>query len=195
MASSAILEELELFAAQLPNVAFSPTMGLALQCSTHYGVAARSETFAALLALPISDLERLHRLLVATMVGDFVAATDAMSEQRRRTPICDPFIAALAAQLGVTGSEALEISEMYLTAISFRKARLSPYLTRAFGAVIGAALLDRPRGKLIAELLKVKEKLAGFTPPELDFAANTPQSVLVPTPITTLEPQAVAADD
>ena len=195
--SSAILEELERFAAQLPNVAFSPTMGLELQSSTRYGVAARSETFAALLALPINDLERLNRLLVATMVGDFVSATDAMSESRRRTPICDPFIAALAAHLGVTGGEALEVSEAYLTTISFRKALLSPYLTRAFGSVLAAALLDRPRGKLIAELMKVKEKLAGFMPPELDFATNTPQNLLVPAQVTPLEPEleAVAADD
>ena len=45
--------------------------------------------------------------------------------------------------------------------------------------------------------MKVKEKLAGFTPPELDFAANTPQNVLVPAQVTPLESElaAVAADD
>ncbi|NJK44492.1 MAG: hypothetical protein HC933_09560 [Pleurocapsa sp. SU_196_0] len=183
--SHPILEALQIVAAEIPRLTFSPTSGLELDGNLKHNAALRFGLFQTLLALSREKLEGLHRLLVATMIGDFVSATDGLSQNRRRDPICDAFITALAAHLGVQGGEALEVSEAYLKAISFRKAKLSPYLARAFGDGVASVLLERPKGKLIAELLKHQDKFEGFTPPELSFATNAPRAVA----ITALETQ------
>jgi ParB/RepB/Spo0J family partition protein len=175
--SNPILEALRNVAVELPRLNFSPTLGLELDTNVKHNAALRFELFQALLKLPLERLEGVHRLLVATMIGDFVSATDGLSQNRRRDPICDGLITALAAHLGVQGGEAFEVTETYLKAISFRKAKLSPYLARAFGDGVASVLLERPKGKLIAELLKHQDKFEGFTPPELDFAENAPRLV------------------
>ena len=168
--SRVILTELEAFAARLPNVSISPTRGLEFRLHD----ATRSlETFASLLAFSKSDLERLHRLLVATMIGDFAAATDDHALERRRTLKVNSLIAGLAAYLGVTGGEAWEISEGYLKAISYRKAKLAPYVAAAVGEMLARALMDNSKAKIIAELMAQKAKVpAGFTPPELEFSQH-----------------------
>lgn len=172
ISSKTILDELEVFASRVPNLSFSPSNGLAFSVTGRFGATNRLETLQAVLNLPKSDLERLHRLLVATMVGDFASATDGISDNRRRKLNVDGLIAALADHLGVSGGEALEVTEEYLKTISFRKARLRPYLVRAFGDQLAGALLESPKAKIIAELLAHKDKLDGFTPPELDFALH-----------------------
>ncbi len=175
ISSASVLAELERFAQLLPHLRFSPSSGLSLGSVYQHG-SARLETLQALLNLPQSDLERLHRLLVATLIGDFSAATDGNLQGRKRSLKVDGLIAALAAHLEVKGGEALEVTEAYLKAISFRKAKLRPYLAHAFGEQIATALLESPKAKIIAELMTHKDKLNGFTPPELDFAANAGQT-------------------
>jgi ParB/RepB/Spo0J family partition protein len=168
--SSVILTELEAFAARLPNVSISPTRGLEF---TLYDAIRSLETFASLLAFSKSDLERLHRLLVATMIGDFAAATDGNALERRRTLKVNPLIGGLAAHLRVKGGEAWEASEDYLKAISYRKAKLEPYLAAAVGEMLARALMDNPKAKIIAEMMAQKAKIsAGFTPPELEFSQH-----------------------
>jgi ParB/RepB/Spo0J family partition protein len=178
--SSAILEAFESFASRIPNLRFSPSSGLELS-SVHGSAGARLQTFQALLNLPKADLEHLHRILVATMIGDFSAATEANTWERRRSLKVDAFIAALADHLEVKGGEALEVTEPYLKTIGFRKQQLRPYLVHAFGEQVGAALLERPKARLIAELLEHKGKLAGFTPPELSFAEHSSQVIKLET--------------
>ena len=175
ISSTSVLAELERFAQRLPHLRFSPSSGLSLGSVYQHG-SARLEILQGLLNLPQSDLERLHRLLISTMIGDFSAATDGNPQGRKRSLKVDGLIAALAAHLEVKGGEALEVTEVYLKAISFRKAKLRPYLAHAFGEQIATALLESPKAKIIAELLTHKDKLAGFTPPELDFAANAGQT-------------------
>jgi ParB/RepB/Spo0J family partition protein len=170
--SQPVLAELEAFSERVPNLSFSPSSGLELGVLARSGASGRIEVFEALLRLPIPDLERLHRVLVATMIGDFAVATEAMSHDRRRKLTIDGFISALAQHLGVKGGEALEVDETYLKTISYRKAKLQPYLARAFGEQLAVALLESPKTKVIAELLEHKEKLGAFTPPELDFSLH-----------------------
>jgi ParB/RepB/Spo0J family partition protein len=172
--SSVILAEFEMVAARVPHLSFSPSSGLVFASSIHRSPEKRLETLNALLNLPKTELERLHRLLVATMIGDFASATEGQLESRRRKLKVDPLIAGLAEHLGVKGSEALEISEDYLKTIGFRKAKLSPYLAAAFGEQLVSALLENPKAKIITELLTHKDKFPkDFTPPELSFEANS----------------------
>ena len=172
--SSVILAEFETVAARVPNLSFSPSSGLVFNSSVHRSPEKRLETLNTLLNLPKPELERLHRLLVATMIGDFASATEGQLESRRRKLKVDPLIASLAEHLGVKGGEALEINEEYLKTIGFRKAKLSPYLAAAFGEQLVSALLENPKAKIIAELLTHKDKFPkDFTPPELSFAANS----------------------
>lgn len=131
----------------------------------------------ALLNLPSSDLERIHRLLIATIVGDFSNATDGSFDNRRRKLGIDPLVSALAEHLNVTGGEALEASEDYLKTVGFRKNRLRPYIVQAFGEQLAGALLENPRAKIITGLVAHKDKLEGFTVPELDFAANSSTAI------------------
>jgi ParB/RepB/Spo0J family partition protein len=176
--SKIILSELETYAMQIPNLSFSPSSGLELSSLVRHQPEKRLETFQALLNLAKTDLERLHRLLIATLIGDFSTATDGQLEQRRRKLKVDSLIAALAAHLGVKGGEALEVSEEYLKTIGFRKAKLRPYLIAAFGEQLANALLENPKAKIIAEFLNQKAKLPeGFTPPELSFEANSGETV------------------
>ena len=121
--------------------------------------------------LPIS-----HRL-IATMVGDFSSATEGQYDNRRRKLGIDPLVAALAEHLNVKGGEALEASEDYLKTVGFRKNRLRSYIIQAFGEQLAGALLENPRAKIITELVAHKDKLAGFTAPELDFAANSSTAI------------------
>jgi ParB/RepB/Spo0J family partition protein len=172
--SKVILSELETYAMQIPNLSFSPSSGLELNSMVRHQPEKRLETFQALLNLAKTDLEHLHRLLIATLIGDFATATDGQLEQRRRKLKVDSLIAALAAHLGVKGGEALEVSEEYLKTIGFRKAKLRPYLIAAFGEQLANALLENPRAKIIAEFLNQKTKLPkDFTPPELSFEGNS----------------------
>jgi ParB/RepB/Spo0J family partition protein len=171
--SSAILAEFETAAATIPNLSFSPSSGLEFAMLMRQHPEKRLETLQALLNLPNSDLERLHRLLIATMVGDFSNATDGSFENRRRKLGIDPLVSALAEHLNVKGGEALKASEDYLKTVGFRKNRLRPYIIQAFGEQLAGALLENPRAKIIAELVAHKDKLTGFTAPELDFAANS----------------------
>ncbi len=173
LASKTILAELEAFAARLPHVGFSPTHGLEFSVTGRHDASRCLETLNALLNLPKSDLERLHRLLVATMIGDFVSATDGAFQERKRSLKVSGVIAGLAAHLGVKGGEAWEIGEDYLKTISFRKARLEPYLAAALGEMLARALMDNPKAKIIAEVLAHKAKIPGdFTPPELEFSRH-----------------------
>jgi ParB/RepB/Spo0J family partition protein len=174
LTSKIILSELETYAMQIPNLSFSPSSGLELSSLVRHQPEKRLETFQVLLNLAKTDLERLHRLLIATMIGDFATATDGQFEQRRRKLKVDSLIAALAARLGVKGGEALEVSEEYLKTIGFRKAKLRPYLIAAFGEQLANALLENPKAKIIAEFLNQKAKLPkDFTPPELSFEGNS----------------------
>jgi hypothetical protein len=173
LASKTILAELEAFAARLPHVGFSPTRGLEFSVTGRHDASRCLETLNALLNLPKPDLERLHRLLVATMIGDFVAATDGAFQERKRSLKVNGVIAGLAAHLGVKGGEAWEIGEEYLKTISFRKARLEPYLAAALGETLARALMDNPKAKIIAEVISHKAKIPGdFTPPELEFSRH-----------------------
>jgi ParB/RepB/Spo0J family partition protein len=175
--SSVILAEFETVAAKIPNLSFSPSSGLEFAMLVRHHPEKRLETLQALLNMDRADLERLHRLLIATMVGDFSNATDGSFENRRRKLGIDPLVSALAEHLNVKGGEALEASEEYLKTVGFRKNRLLPYITRAFGEQLSGALLESPRAKIIAELVAHKDKLAGFTAPELDFAANSSTTI------------------
>ena len=173
LASGTILAELETFAARLPHVGFSPTRGLEFSTTGRHDASRCLETLSALLNLPKPDLERLHRLLVATMIGDFVAATDGAFQERKRSLKVSGVIAGLAAHLGVKGGEAWEIGEDYLKTISFRKARLEPYLAAALGETLARALMEHPKAKIIAEVLAHKMKIpSDFTPPELEFSRH-----------------------
>ena len=175
--SSSILAEFETAAATIPNLSFSPSSGLEFAMLMRQHPEKRLETLQALLNLPNSDLERLHRLLIATMVGDFSNATDGSFENRRRKLGIDPLVSALAEHLNVKGGETLEASEDYLKTVGFRKNRLRPYIIQAFGEQLAGALLENPRAKIIAELVVHKDKLAGFTAPELDFATNSSTAI------------------
>jgi ParB/RepB/Spo0J family partition protein len=175
--SSVILAEFETIATTIPNLSFSPSSGLEFTMLVRHRPEKRLETLQALLNLPGSDLERLHRLLIATMVGDFSNATDGSFDNRRRKLGIDPLVSALAAHLNVKGGEALEASEEYLKTVGFRKNRLRPYIIQAFGEQLAGALLENPRAKIITELVAYKDKLAGFTAPELDFAANSSTAI------------------
>jgi ParB/RepB/Spo0J family partition protein len=103
LTSKIILAELETYAMQIPNLSFSPSSGLELSSLVRHQPEKRLETFQALLNLAKTDLERLHRLLIATLIGDFATATDGQLEQRRRKLKVDSLIAALATHLGVKG--------------------------------------------------------------------------------------------
>jgi ParB/RepB/Spo0J family partition protein len=175
--SSAILAEFETIAATIPNLSFSPFSGLEFAMLVRHHPEKRLETLQALLHLDRADLERVHRLLIATMVGDFANATDGSFDNRRRKLGIDPLVSALAAHLNVKGGEALEASEDYLKTVGYRKNRLRPYIVQAFGEQLSGALLESPRAKIIAELVAHKDKLAGFTAPELDFAVNSSTAI------------------
>jgi hypothetical protein len=86
-------------------------------------------------------------------------------------------VSTLAAHLKVKGGEALEASEDYLKTVGYRKNRLLPYITRAFGEQLSGALLESPRAKIITELVAHKDKLTGFTAPELNFVANSSTAI------------------
>jgi ParB/RepB/Spo0J family partition protein len=175
--SSSILAEFETVAATIPNLSFSPSSGLEFAMLVRHHPEKRLETLQVLLNMDRVDLEHLHRLLIATMVGDFSSATDGSFDNRRRKLGIDPLVSALAAHLNVKGGEALEASEEYLKTVGYRKNRLLPYITRAFGEQLSGALLESPRAKIITELVAHKDKLAGFTAPELDFAANSSTAI------------------
>lgn len=175
--SSVILAEFETDAATILNLSFSPSSGLEFAVLVRHYPEKRLETIQALLDLPSSDLERIHRLLIATIVGDFSNATDGSFDNRRRKLGIDPLVSALAEHLNVKGGEALEASEDYLKTVGFRKNRLRPYIVQAFGEQLAGALLENPRAKIITGLVAHKDKLEGFTAPELDFAANSSTAI------------------
>jgi hypothetical protein len=171
------LTEFETVATSIPNLSFSPSSGLEFAMLVRHHPEKRLETLQALLNMDRVDLERVHRLLIATMVGDFANATDGSFDNRRRKLGIDPLVSTLAAHLNVKGGEALEASEDYLKTVGFRKNRLRPYIIQAFGEQLAGALLENPRAKIITELVAHKDKLAGFTAPELDFAANSSRAI------------------
>jgi hypothetical protein len=175
--SSVILAEFETVATTIPNLSFSPSSGVEFAMLVRHHPEKRLETLQALLNMDRVDLERLHRLLIATMVGDFSNATDGLFDNRRRKLGIDPLVSALAAHLNVKGGEALKASEEYLKTVGFRKNRLRPYIIQAFGEQLAGALLENPRTKIITELVAHKDKLAGFTAPELNFAANSSTAI------------------
>jgi ParB/RepB/Spo0J family partition protein len=173
ISSSVILAELETFTARVPNTGFNPVHGLEFSFGARQDPNRSLETLNALLNFPQLDLERLHRLLVATMVGDFSAATDGNFQDRKRSLKVNGLISGLAAHLHVKGNEAFEVSEEFLKTISFRKIRLKPYIAAALGENLASALMDNPKAKIIAEIVAHKAKIpAEFVPPELDFALH-----------------------
>jgi ParB/RepB/Spo0J family partition protein len=179
--SVVILAELEAFTARVPNTGFNPVHGLEFSFGARQDPNRSLETLNALLNFPQLDLERLHRLLVATMVGDFSAAGpahghgayDGNFQDRKCSLKVNGLISGLAAHLKVKGNEVFEVSEEFLKTISFRKIRLRPYIAAALGENLASALMDNPKAKIIAEIVTHKAKIpAEFVPPELDFALH-----------------------